>query len=428
MFEEYLSKVKVWAQEITLPSNQKVDFYSSLKNHVNQNKAFSEVLIRHEIDKNINAKNFHILVLVACLAFTLFSSSIVLVFVIFHGLTSHFLELNEHIISFSKGKLKKCFCSNAKDEFGPVGIAFDKMARVVQEVVNELQRLGRQLNESVKQISNTSTELNVAFQNNENKIKNVEEYTNNISKKTHSLASLMNELSFNSEQSQVSEEAKMKLDMLENKMLSLKRRSKSILKHLEFLKHSLEGNKKNFSFLSEISYQASLLSLNSAIEASNILVNKQSFNKITQEIKRFSEKTNASSQNIHEILKGLFVRVDLIHKNTSLFFEELNESAIKLKSVETHLNSMTVKIENQTNKFQIVNTIMQQQANTVDNIGKSLDFLVQIANENSKGTEHLGKSMVDLNIIANKLQDVLSLFFHPKQFDKLARIRNEENL
>jgi methyl-accepting chemotaxis protein WspA len=414
----YLKKLMLWSRQLSI--NGKQSSLSELKELLEENKNLTQAFIQYGIQTQEYHTNLHRLIEYICIIFTIIAFLLVIGSVIFHALTSHFLALNAHIIAFSKGKFKKCFCSQSKDEFGPVGMALDKMASVVQEVVAELQRLGRQLGESVKQISLTTDEQNVAFQNDEKKIKDVEEYTKSIASRTQSLAKTMNELTFNTEQNILSEKAKSTLEKMGAKMLSLKSRSTQILQHLNELKSKLEGNKKIFDFLTKISNQASLLSLNSAIEASNIVTNRQSFNKITQEIKRFSEKTASSSDDVQKIIKGLFKHIDLIHNNTNDFFDELNASIEKLNLVETHLSAMAQMIGSQTGKFQTVNKIMQDQARIVEEIRKSLDSLVKVANENSSGTQHLGQTMTDLNIIANKLQQVLGLFFHPKQIKKLV--------
>ncbi len=46
------------------------------------------------------------------------------------------------------------------------------MAQVVQQVVNDLQRLGRQLGESIKKIAQSTTDQHSAILNDEKKIKN----------------------------------------------------------------------------------------------------------------------------------------------------------------------------------------------------------------------------------------------------------------
>jgi methyl-accepting chemotaxis protein len=419
----YLKDLKEWVDSLN-SSNSKVALIQA-ENLLAQNKKMSNALLEYGIRKNTQNIDFHNLIKILCVATIIIGSLIVVFFVVFHALTNHFLALNQHITSLSRGKFKKCFCSQAKDEFGPVGLAFDKMSLVIQEVVGDLQRLGRQLSESVKQISQTITDQNSSFIKDERKIKNIEDYTDTVATRTSNLADVMNKLTFNSEQISASEDAKNTLEKMSSKMGLLKKRSTRILKHLSDLKNKLEDNKVIFGFLTKISNQASLLSLNSAIEASNILTNRQSFNKITQHISRFSEKTAASSDNIQNIMKGLFIHIDQIYEDSNRFFEELNESVEKLEIVERDLTLMARMIQSQSGKFQAINKIMINQTEIVSQVQKSLNHLIKITNENSNFTKHLGHSMAELNVTADKLQYVLSLFFHPKQVEKLSRLEHE---
>lgn len=196
---------------------------------------------------------------------------------------------------------------------------------------------------------------------------------------------------------------------------SLSTLSTNIFRNLTILKEKLEGNKSLFIFLNKVSNQAALLSLNSAIVASNVTVNKSSFIKITQEIKRFADKTEASTGDMRNIIKGIFSNIDRINKDTTKFLNDLNESSDNLKVVNNHLNIMTSQIGNQAEKFQAINQIMKNQAYITKEIDKSLHFLVKHANENSVQTLQLGNTMNELNTIAEKLQLVLSWFFHPKR-------------
>lgn len=415
----YLNELNEWVNKVEETSavepNNVADFLI-------ENRSFTADLINLGIIKNIQNKDFHTLIRNLCILVISLTMLIVLFFVFFHVLTSHFFELNDHIIAFSRGKFQKCFCSSASDEFGPVGIAFDKMAQTVQEVVSELQRLGRKLTESIKQISQATTEENIAFQNDEKKIGAVQDLTKAIAHTTQNLANTMNNLSLNSEKNSMAEIAKFTLVKMGNKISSLTQRSTNILQLLHDLQEKLDNNKRLFLFLGKVSNQASLLSLNSSIEASNILTNKQIFVKISNEIKRFAEKTAMATDSIQKTMSHLYPGIDRIYYDTTKFLNQLNISALRLTRVNEHLNNMAVQALDQSVKLQTVNKIMQDQAQITSEIQQSLNNLVKIANENSIHTKYLDKSMQELSATAKKLQHVLDLFFHPKQIEKLTKV------
>lgn len=386
----------------------------TIENLLEQNKKIAEALINYAILYNKNIKESHEWYRDFCIAVIFITLFIILFYVFFHVLTNHFLELDNYIQALARGIFKPCFCSGAGDEFGPVGKAFDKMAKTIQQMVKESQRLGRLLTESVKHIVYSSVQQKETFSNDERKIKELEDYTKVIADRTQFLAKIMNDISISSH-NELPEKAKKTLEKMETMISSLTLRSSSILQHLTNLKIKLDRCKKLFSFLIKVSHQASLLSLNSAIVSSTMMSNKQSFVKITDEIKRFSDKTSASTSDMLNIVKGVFVSIDHIYDNTNKFLNELNQSTEKLKIIEKQLGHLTHQIENQAEKFQTVNKIMQDQAHISDEIKKSLDDLAHVANENNSQTVQLDKTIDELSGTAENLQNVLNQFFHPKK-------------
>jgi methyl-accepting chemotaxis protein WspA len=423
IFSDYLTSLNDWIAD--LEKSSKTEEPRAL-NLIEKNKNLTEGVLNLGIALNQINRHWHLFYKTMCIVVCLFSMGVVLFYVFFHVLTNHFLELDDYIKALAHGKFKKCFCSLAGDEFGPVGVAFDKMSQTVQQVVGELQRLGRQLAESINQISQSTIEQNTTFLNDEKKIKEVEDYTKTIANRTQNLAKTMNELSLSSEPNILSEAAKKTLEKMRVLTTSLSTRSMFILQHLQNLKKKIEGNKNLFSFLIKVSNQADLLSLNSAIVASNIVNNKQSFVKISHEIKRFADKTASSTNDMEIIIRGIFLRIDNIQNNTNKFLKELHESTNMLTVFEKHLGDMILQMEDQTKKFQQVNKIMQEQADRTDDIKKTIDRLANVATANSEQTRQLGKAMAELSLTSEKLQHVLSLFFHPKQRQKLAKLNNDE--
>ena len=82
-----------------------------------------------------------------------------------------------------------------------------------------------------------------------------------------------------------------------------------------------------------------------------------------------------------------------------------------------------MNLEFQNVKFKAVGHIMQRQFQITIEVQDSLNHLVKIAHENSQHTQHLDQSLIELNMTAQKLQQVLDLFFHPKQIEKLKLLK-----
>lgn len=388
---------------------------NTIKDLLDENSELIKKLLDFGVTYNQRSKEKHQLITFLCFAMVISTGTIILFYIFFRVLTSHFLALEEHIKAMAKGKFKKCFCSNAGDEFGPVGKALDEMSQTIQQVTSELQRMGRQLTESIHQTTRLMTDQNLALLNNEIKTKEMDAHTIMLSNRIKAFADPMNALSLNLEQNALPTTVQNTLQKMEFTTFSLSSRSSYILEHLKNLKNKLEDNKNLFIFLDSVSNQAALLSLNSAIEASNVDFHKQGFIKITDEIQRFADKTASSSDNMQKMVKGITTSIDHIYKDTDTFFLALSESHEKLKIVEKYLTDMEIQIQDQTEKFQRVNKIMQDQAKIADEIKKSLEHLVLLASDNGHQTYYLGQIMQELRDTAEKLQRVLNLFYRKKK-------------
>lgn len=419
----YLKNLNDWINSIKkskIQTSQRL-----IHEHLTSYNHIADSFINFGILYNERHAYWHELFKYITIGFVIFALSTVLFYICFYVLTNHFKELNNYIKGVSLGKFKPCFCSKAKDGFGPVGQAFDKLAQSIHQVVNELQRLGRQLAESIKQIAQSTSDQNNAFLSDERKILELEDYTNIIANRTEALAKTMSDLSLSSQQNTLSQTAKQTLKKMTEMIFSLTQRSNHIINHLDALKNKLDSNKNLFIFLTKVSNQADLLSLNSAIVASNIVNQKQGLIKISYEIKRFAIKTSSSTENMEKIINEIFLSIEKIFQNIHDFLNELNKSSSMLKVVEKHLTTMTDRMEDQSAKFLSINKTMQDQASLTHEIKKSLDSLSQIAKDNSKHTYHLGQTMIELGHTSEKLQFVLNQFFHSGKFKSKKNEKKE---
>ena len=205
-----------------------------------------------------------------CLLFIILTTINTILCLVFRVLSRHLWAIYNHIQNLAKGNYTKCFCSDAKDEFGPVGLAFDKMGRSVQNVVSELKKLGRQLTDSIEQITTTAKEQEEIVSDQEKNIEEIEQTAKLIANNSRDLANTMNELSLSSKQSSLADEAKSGLDQMHGQMSDLAAASTNIISTLAGIQNKVASTKSIVAFMGHVSDQARLLSLNAAIETTNV--------------------------------------------------------------------------------------------------------------------------------------------------------------
>ena len=348
--------------------------------------------------------------------FLIYLGAVVIMFnIIFKVMTRHMKALQEHIDRMAKGNFVKCFCSDQSDEFGVIGIAFDKMGASVQGVVGELSKLGKQLADSINQINLTAKEQEEVVGAQENSIHEIERTAQEIAIQSRDLANMMNDISKASKEYTVADSAKTGLDHMQNQMLTLSNGSSKILNNINEIHQKIVGSENLINFMSKISDQARMLSLNSAIETANVHHQKQSFAKITQEIQRFADKTSDSIHDIQNIINEITFNVATVRVEANICVNEIKEGVGRLISVNQQLSSITHQGRDQVKKFESVNDVMQVQAFAAENIIESIRRISSTAVENTKSIRSLHHTTAELAVTANELQRVTRLFFKEKK-------------
>lgn len=340
------------------------------------------------------------------------SGLIVAFYLFFHVLSHHFLELYKHIQELAKGNFSKCFCSDARDGFGSVGKAFDKMGQSVQEIVTELKKLGQQLFDSIAQITKTAETQEGTVARQEHHIKEIGETAKMIATNSRGLATTMNDLNQSSRENSFADLAKDSLNHIIHKMDELNISSERIMQRLESLLEKVSSMRSVIAFMARVSDQAGLLSLNAAIETTTVGSEKQSFNKITQEIQRFAEKTAISTKQIEQIIKEMSKNVSRVKNETKTCLKEMNDGAQRLVFVDEQIKAIFNQGKEQIQKFESVNDVMQVQAFAAENIIESISKLSQSAEDNTQCIRQLHGATQELGVTAKELQKVLTLFFH----------------
>lgn len=346
-----------------------------------------------------------------CLAIIFLASVVVCLFVLLKVLSRHLLAIYDHIQDLAKGNFSKCFCSDATDEFGPVGLAFDKMGNSFQNVVSELRKLGKQLTDSITQITKTAKEQEWVVAEQEKGIKEIELTAKLIGMNSRDLAGTMNDLSLSTKQNSLPNLVKSGLDRMHGKMSELTAASTNILNTLVAIQEKVASAKSIVDIMSRVSDQANLISLNAAIETTNVGQDKKGFEKITQEIQRFAEKTAGSMKDIQSIIKEMSINVSAVGIDANSCLKEINEGIHRLALINNQVRSISNQGKEQGKKFDSVNDVMQVQAFAAEGIIISIDQLTEVAQENTRYTTILFQTAEELGITVVELQDVLDLFF-----------------
>jgi methyl-accepting chemotaxis protein len=249
----------------------------------------------------------------------------------------------------------------------------------------------------------------------ENSIHEIERTAQEIAVESRVLANMMEAISQVSKEYTIADSAKSGLDHMQSQMLALADGSSKILHGINEIQQKVIGSENLMTFMSKISDQARMLSLNSAIETANVHHQKQSFAKITQEIQRFADKTSNSIHDIQNIINEITFNVATVRVEANICVNEIKEGVGRLISVNQQLTSITNQGREQVRKFESVNDVMQVQAFAAENIIESIRQISATAEENTKSIRSLHLTTAELAITATELQRVTGMFFKEKK-------------
>lgn len=170
------------------------------------------------------------------------------------------------------------------------------------------------------------------------------------------------------------------------------------------------GNKT--SIIDEIVFQTKLLSFNASVEAERAGEHGRGFAVVAQEVGNLAKMSGKAAQEISEIVNESVVKSERIvvdNKNKVTRGNELvKNTALKLKEIETHTNSVATKMKN------IVSASKEQSLgiSQINQAVQSIDSAVQVNVSSAEGVAIVGKELVgysnELSHIAYELKSAIT--------------------
>lgn len=336
------------------------------------------------------------------------------IFIIFRFLTSHFKQMHGYIQGLSRGNFSNRMNTNPKEEIGQIAIAFQKMGKSIEEVIEQLKALGFRLGQSTEKIAMTAKEQANAMVLQENYLENMDNNIQKISANSQELAHTMDVFTQISRERLESDESNHRLEHLQNKMSMLKNASKNILEILLSLHEKGLNTGKLTRHMTKISDQASLLALNAAIESLNV-GKLQSFDDITEKIQQFSQTTSLSILAIQKIVTEMSQSVALGKITTENCISVITIGASRLIEVSHQLQTITNQDNIQNDKFRLVNNMMQNQAKRSEEMIKAVTALNGISNKNTHSVDMLYGTISELGVLSQELRIVLHALFSEEE-------------
>lgn len=337
-------------------------------------------------------------------------SMIISFFAVFKVMTRHFHQLYSYLEELSHGNFSINIPVDV-DEVGDIALSFHKMGKSIEHVVLELNELGKQLGEFIKKIAiNTNNQRNYTIEQDES-LQVLETTTTQLAEKSRDLALRMGIFTQESKEVLIADTSRSGLTLMQEKMSLLAKASSNILTNLMVVHEKVISTGNLITFMTKVSEQAHMLSLNAAIEALSIGKNKLVFSDITIKIERFAENSAYSTNAIRKIIQDMSSSVILGKNTTDSCVKEINAGANRLIHVSNQVSSISQYGKEQTDKFQLVNVMMQKQAEATENMMDSIAQLRRNVDGNIKLVQALNDGIASLISTSEENSQTLKQFF-----------------
>ncbi|MBK1810027.1 methyl-accepting chemotaxis protein [Clostridium sp. YIM B02505] len=350
---------------------------------------------------------------------SIITSVFIIVFVYDRLVLKRLKKVFEYTKRLEKGDLSKELKFKGNDEISVLGNALDKANLNIKLLVSDIMNTSKTINDSAYEmlaatknsssnINSISTSSSILKEDASNLIYTVEKANSsidNISKTTDQLLSKVgDELNSSDEMKRRAENMKEKVSFsLKKANITYSEKQDKILKAIEAGK-IVEEIRVMSDTIKEISDQTNLLALNASIEAARAGEQGKGFAVVAEEVRKLAEQSTEAISNV----ESLVAKVGEVFNNLSICSQDIlnyidtnvkEDYELLLETGDQYVNDAEY-INNISSEVTYFTKLINQ---SVKEIGKAIDNVVEMSRESSNSTDEIDKSISQINYAVSEV-------------------------
>lgn len=325
------------------------------------------------------------------------------------------------------------------DEIGRMFNSLNKMTEGLKEIVTKINLSAQGLAASSQQLAATSEAATSVSMDITSTINQLAEGAaaqakemQRVRDSLHQTGDNIREMSNNA--AEVAESSKRVLDVSNNglkvsenavkKIKSIQKSSIETSEIINFLGSESQKINQIVDVIKGISEQTNLLALNAAIEAARAGEHGKGFAVVADEVRKLAEQSNASAQQITELITKIRQETEKAVKNMAAGVKEVDEGVVIVNEAGASFKTIVGEIENIASQIEDFNRSIQLVAVKSVDISKSVESATTISEESAVFTEvisasseeqtaaiqEVASSSQELSKMAEELQSVINKF------------------
>ncbi len=313
----------------------------------------------------------------------------------------------------AKGNLGVRVDVTQSDEIAQVGMAMNKMAISIEEVLENLQRAGVQLTTTTTEIAAAAKEQETTIVQQETATKQIAVTAKEISATANEFANYIHEVTHAAEEtSTLAATGKEGLARLKNIMKALVDATTEIAEKLSSLNEKTGVITGVITTITKVADRTNLLSLNAAIEAHKLGAKGGSFGVIATEIRRLADQTAFATLDIEKVVHQMVAAVSTSVEGVAKFSEDIRQGVKQANAISGLLTKIIAQVQQQTASFESVNQGMETQSSGAKQITDSIEELSEAAQQSTASIRQFHTALAHLSTAIKDLQSTVARLQH----------------